>query len=82
MTTATRRHQRAVTLDVNDPDLTTPGAWMGMAEVCALLHESRSTVDKWRARGLFPRARRKPNGSLLFRRDDIASFIASLEVAA
>lgn len=69
-------------LDVTDAALTTLGSWMGMAEVCELLDESRSTIDKWRARGIFPLARRKPNGSLLFRREDIASFLASLEVAA
>jgi len=76
-TRATRRNH----LDLNDPAITTAGTWMSMAAVCELLDESRSTIDKWRTRGLFPAARRKPNGSLMFRREDVAGFIANLEVA-
>jgi predicted DNA-binding transcriptional regulator AlpA len=55
--------------------------FMTMTEVCELLDETRSTIDKWRARGLFPKARRKPNGNLMWVRSDVVAFIDGLEVA-
>lgn len=56
--------------------------WMSMTQVCDCLDESRSTIDKWRARGVFPSGRRKPNGSLMFARTDVAEFIDDLDRAA
>lgn len=58
---------------------TTTGAWMSLQDVCELLDESRSTLDKWRARGVFPSGLRKPNGRVMFRREDVADFIDGLE---
>lgn len=55
--------------------------FMSMDDVCTLLGETRSTIDKWRARGLFPNARRKPNGNLMWGRSDVVAFIESLEVS-
>ena len=78
MTNSTKRRLAAY-----DPsDLTAPSTWMSMMQVCELLDESRSTIDKWRARGTFVTAVRKPNGKLMFRRADVADFIARLEEAA
>lgn len=56
--------------------------FMSMTEVCELLDETRSTIDKWRAKGVFPKARRKPNGNLMWLRADVIAFIEGLEVAA
>lgn len=58
---------------------TLAGTWMSLDEVCELLGETRSTLDKWRARGAFPAGVRKPNRRVMFRREDVASFIESLE---
>lgn len=52
---------------------------MSLDEVCELFGETRSTLDKWRARGVFPTGVRKPNGRVMFRREDVAAFIESLE---
>jgi predicted DNA-binding transcriptional regulator AlpA len=65
-----------------DLTLTQLGTWMSMDDVCALLGESRSTIDKWRRRGVFPKGTRKPNGRVMFRRPDVATFLNELEVAA
>lgn len=71
----------------NDPaDITVTqlGTWMTYADICDLLGETRNTLNKWRKRPEvgFPAGIRKPNGQLMFRRADIAAFIATLEVAA
>lgn len=81
--THTPHHRVRPELSLADEDLTTTdlGAWMSHASVCQLLGESRSTVDKWRARGVFPKGLRKPNGKVMFRRNDVAAFIAGLEEA-
>lgn len=65
-------------------DLTNPANWMSYSEVCELFGESRHTLNKWRKReGLgFPAARVKPNGHLMFRREEIAAFLNTLAVAA
>lgn len=81
MTNATRRPQSAARLDPHDLTLTLADTWMNHAELCALLGETRSTVDKWRRRGLVT-GYRKPNGRVMFKRADVARFISALEVAA
>ena len=82
MTSPSRRRTTAIRI-ASGPDLiaTTPGAWMSVPDVCALLDESRSTIDKWRTRGVFPAGVRKPNGRVMFRRDDVAAFVDGLEDA-
>lgn len=63
--------------------LTEAQTWMSYEQVCDLLGESRHTLNKWRRRPElnFPAALRKPNNHLMFRRADVAAFIANLEVA-
>ena len=54
---------------------------LGMAEfltvdeLCELLAVSRSTLYKWRARGLAPAALELPNGSLRFKRSVVDAWI-------
>lgn len=71
-------------VDPTDATITELGAWMTYEQVCELLGETRHTLNKWRKRPelKFPPALRKPNGKLLFRRTDVAAFVATLEVAA
>ena len=59
---------------------------LGMAEfltvdqLCELLAVSRSTLYKWRTRGLAPAALELPNGSLRFKRSDVDAWIGGAEV--
>ncbi len=78
------KHPSTTKVDPTDVTVTTLGTWMTYAEMCELLGETRHTLNKWRKRTDldFPTALRKPNGQLLFRRADVAAFIASFEVAA
>lgn len=81
--TATQRRLGALkTATAADLTTTQLGTWMSMTDVCTLLGESRSTIDKWRARGVFPSGLRKPNGRVMFRRTDVAEFLNTLEAAA
>jgi len=63
------------------------GSYMGkhlmtVEQVVEELGVSRSTWDKWRAKGTAPEALRLPNGSLRIRRDALEAWLAGLAEAA
>ena len=65
-------------------DLTAPGEWMTVEEVCELLDVARSTLDGWRKRddSPFPAPKRLPNRSILYRRAQVAAWLDGLLEAA
>jgi len=56
--------------------------WLTIEEVCDRLQVSRSTYEKWRARGVAPRARRMPNGRVLTKATDVEQWLEELPEAA
>lgn len=56
--------------------------WLSVGRVCAELGVSRSTFDKWRAKGVAPVARKLPNGQLRITAADLQAWLDNLvEVA-
>ncbi len=55
--------------------------WITMKELEKELGESRSTIDKWRSRGLCPRPIKLPNGHLRFDVDEVYAWLDDLTVA-
>jgi excisionase family DNA binding protein len=58
------------------------GAWMTLEEVCDEIGVSRSTIDKWRAKGKGPAWRRLPSGRLRIRRQDLDAWLDALPEVA
>lgn len=56
--------------------------WYTVTEACKILGVSRSTLDKWRAKGSAPRMVRLPNGSLRVEAEELDAWMAALPVAA
>ena len=56
--------------------------WMTVDDVCTEIGISRSTFDKWRAKGVGPAARKLPNGSLRIARADFDGWLDGLPEAA
>jgi predicted DNA-binding transcriptional regulator AlpA len=52
-----------------------------MQDLCEELGESRSTIDKWRARGSAPRCVKLPNGHLRFDVDEVYAWLDDLTAA-
>ena len=52
-----------------EEDGTIPGEWMTVDDCLQQLRIGRSTWEKWRQRGVAPRAKRLPNGQLRVHRD-------------
>ncbi|MHB8341988.1 MAG: helix-turn-helix transcriptional regulator [Mycobacteriales bacterium] len=55
-----------------------PRSWLTVADCLAELGVDRSTWEKWRQRGVAPRAVRLPNGQLRIRRDWLERWLAEL----
>ena len=56
--------------------------WFTLEEVCEVIGVTRSTFDKWRAKGAAPRMLRLPNGSLRIEVEDLNAWLAALPEAA
>lgn len=56
--------------------------WYTVTEVCDLMGVTRSTFNKWKAKGEAPRAIRLPNGTLRVEVDDFDAWRAALPEAA
>jgi excisionase family DNA binding protein len=56
--------------------------WYTLQEACEIIGVTRSTFDKWRAKGVAPRALKLPNGSLRIEVEDLDAWLAALPVAA
>ena len=74
--------KRASSQTPSDP--TAPGAWMTVEEVCDLLGETRSTLDKWRKRPEvgFPVPKRMPNATIRYSRAAMSAWLDGLADAA
>jgi predicted DNA-binding transcriptional regulator AlpA len=56
--------------------------WYTLVEACEIIGVTRSTFDKWRVKGVAPRALKLPNGSLRIEVEDLEAWLASLPEAA
>ncbi|MGB8197953.1 MAG: helix-turn-helix domain-containing protein [Acidimicrobiales bacterium] len=54
--------------------------WLTMDQLANELGETRSTLNKWKARGKFPHFVKKPNGRLYFNIEDVYEWLDSLTV--
>ncbi|HEY1825418.1 MAG TPA: helix-turn-helix domain-containing protein [Acidimicrobiales bacterium] len=61
--------------------MSTPATRLTISAVCEELGISRNTLSDWRKDGRFPAGKRLPNGSVLFKAEDVAKFIDSLDAA-
>lgn len=52
--------------------------WVSLTAICDALDIHRSTLAKWRTRGLFPPAKKLPNGRVVVRRDDFEAWMNDL----
>jgi prophage regulatory protein len=53
--------------------------WLSLDQVCALTSLSRTTINKWRALGRFPRPIDFGERRIAFRADDIESWMEARE---
>ena len=58
------------------------GDWMTLEDVCEELGVTRSTIDKWRAKGKGPLWRKLPSGRLRIRRVDFDAWLDALPEVA
>ncbi len=56
--------------------------WLTVDHVCAEIGVSRSTFEKWRAKGVAPAARKLPNGQLRINRADFDLWLDQLPEVA
>jgi predicted site-specific integrase-resolvase len=56
--------------------------WLSMDQLCEELGESRDTLNKWKAKGKFPKYLKKPNGRLWFKVEDVYAWLDDLTVSA
>lgn len=56
--------------------------WMTLEDACQRLGVSRHTMAKWRARGVAPKFKKLPNGSLRIREADLTDWERQLPEAA
>jgi excisionase family DNA binding protein len=56
--------------------------WLTVDDVCAEIGVSRSTFEKWRAKGVAPAARKLPNRSLRIARADFDEWLERLPEVA
>jgi predicted DNA-binding transcriptional regulator AlpA len=54
--------------------------WVTIQQVMEELGVARSTIDKWRRDGKFPKFRKYPNGSLRVEQAAVESWCESLEL--
>lgn len=62
--------------------MSTRKEWLTVTDACDYLGVARSTLDKWRARGVGPRFKKLPNGSLRTCQDWLEDFLTDLPDAA
>lgn len=56
--------------------------WITMNQLVEEIGESRSTIDKWRRRGVAPPVHKMPNGKLRFDLDEVYAWLDDLTVSS
>ena len=55
--------------------------WIKPSDLCEQLNVTRSTYDRWRAKGALPRFRKMPGGHIVFDQRDVDEWLDSMLVS-
>lgn len=71
-----RSYKSAPYGDVQHTGIGVSQVWLTVDDVCTELQIARSTWEKWRQKGVAPKAVRLPNGQLRIRREWLDAWLA------